>query len=111
MDIPATGSSFNILDAWFPLTIEDVAGQSVDCIDCTRFTLNEEGLPLRPGQSICSHFSRFRICKFGPSCKYNHSVPNDILASSNGSDQGRPFQFNYFGDEYGEWEVEHMRSV
>ncbi|KAK1371597.1 hypothetical protein POM88_037689 [Heracleum sosnowskyi] len=38
MDIPATGSSFNILDAWFPLTIEDVAGQSVDCIDCVLST-------------------------------------------------------------------------
>ncbi|KAK1399048.1 hypothetical protein POM88_008911 [Heracleum sosnowskyi] len=63
------------------------------------------------GQSICSHFSRFGICKFGPSCKYDHSVTNDILASSNGSDQGRHFQFNYFRDEYGEWEVEQMWSV
>ncbi|KAK1353210.1 hypothetical protein POM88_052345 [Heracleum sosnowskyi] len=63
------------------------------------------------GQSIYSHFSRFGICKFGPSCKYDHSVTNDILASSNGYDQGRPFQFNCFGDEYGEWEVEQMRSV
>ncbi|KAK1393954.1 hypothetical protein POM88_013010 [Heracleum sosnowskyi] len=63
------------------------------------------------GQSICSHFSRFGICKFGPSCKYDHSATNDILASSNGSDQGRHFQFNCFGDEYGEWEVEQMLSV
>ncbi|KAK1354604.1 hypothetical protein POM88_047860 [Heracleum sosnowskyi] len=28
----------NILDAWFPLAIEDAAGQSVDCINCVSST-------------------------------------------------------------------------
>lgn len=25
-------------------------------------------------QSICSHYSRYGICKFGPACKFNHPI-------------------------------------
>ncbi|KAL8118454.1 hypothetical protein AgCh_016108 [Apium graveolens] len=74
-------------------------------------THSKEGLPLRPGQSVCSHFNRFGICKFGPSCKFDHSVTNCTSASSNGSDHGRPIQLSCFADEYGEWEMEQMRSI
>ncbi|XP_010500334.1 PREDICTED: zinc finger CCCH domain-containing protein 13-like [Camelina sativa] len=36
-------------------------------------TLNENGLPLRPNKPVCPHFSRFGLCKSGPTCKFDHS--------------------------------------
>ncbi|KAJ4773393.1 Zinc finger CCCH domain-containing protein 3 [Rhynchospora pubera] len=32
------------------------------------------GFPSRPGQPICSHYSSYGTCKYGPSCKYDHPV-------------------------------------
>ncbi|KAL7592205.1 hypothetical protein Lser_V15G34789 [Lactuca serriola] len=32
------------------------------------------GLPLRPGQPVCSYYSLYGICKYGPGCKYDHPV-------------------------------------
>lgn len=31
--------------------------------------LNETGLPMRPGEPVCSFFAKSGACKFGPSCK------------------------------------------
>ncbi|KAL4312858.1 hypothetical protein GQ457_01G030920 [Hibiscus cannabinus] len=31
------------------------------------------GLPLRPGEPTCTHFSR-GVCKFGPACKFDHPM-------------------------------------
>lgn len=31
--------------------------------------LNETGLPIRPGEPVCSFFAKSGACKFGPSCK------------------------------------------
>nr|GMC52077.1 zinc finger CCCH domain-containing protein ZFN-like isoform X1 [Ipomoea batatas]GMC54782.1 zinc finger CCCH domain-containing protein ZFN-like isoform X1 [Ipomoea batatas] len=38
------------------------------------------GLPLRPGEQICIFYSRYGICKFGPSCKFDH--PMGVFAYS-----------------------------
>ncbi|KAK4479932.1 hypothetical protein RD792_012984 [Penstemon davidsonii] len=34
--------------------------------------LNDQGLPLRPDQPICTNYHRYGICKYGPACKYDH---------------------------------------
>lgn len=26
------------------------------------------------GQSVCTHYSRYGICKFGPACKFDHPI-------------------------------------
>ncbi|CAN7051616.1 hypothetical protein IGI04_027338 [Brassica rapa subsp. trilocularis] len=36
--------------------------------------LNENGLPLRPHQTICPHYNRFGLCKLGPTCRFDHST-------------------------------------
>lgn len=36
--------------------------------------LNENGLPLRPNQTICPHYNRFGLCKLGPTCRFDHST-------------------------------------
>ncbi|KAK4375828.1 hypothetical protein RND71_006505 [Anisodus tanguticus] len=46
--------------------------------------LSDKGLPLRPGQAVCSFYSRYGICKFGPACKYDHPEHYDNSASSTG---------------------------
>ncbi|KAL5717865.1 hypothetical protein ACHQM5_010822 [Ranunculus cassubicifolius] len=43
-------------------------------------SLSPLGLPLRPDQIICTHFSRFGICKYGAACKYDHT-PNPNSAA------------------------------
>jgi hypothetical protein len=41
-------------------------------------------------QNICSHYSRYGICKFGPSCKFDHSIqPASSIGSSD--DQNTAF--------------------
>ena len=37
--------------------------------------LNRKGLPLRPGEAICTFYERFGTCKFGPACKFHHPEP------------------------------------
>ncbi|KAL8238146.1 hypothetical protein R6Q59_019227, partial [Mikania micrantha] len=32
------------------------------------------GLPLRPGQPVCLHYSLHGICKYGSGCKYDHPL-------------------------------------
>lgn len=29
-------------------------------------------LPLRPGQMVCSYYTRHGVCKFGPTCRFHH---------------------------------------
>ncbi|KAJ8559716.1 hypothetical protein K7X08_003774 [Anisodus acutangulus] len=36
------------------------------------------------GQAVCSFYSRYGICKFGPACKYDHPEHYDNSASSTG---------------------------
>ncbi|KAF2607493.1 hypothetical protein F2Q68_00044696 [Brassica cretica] len=36
--------------------------------------LNENGLPLRPNQTICPHYNMFGLCKLGPTCRFDHST-------------------------------------
>ncbi|XP_030936470.1 zinc finger CCCH domain-containing protein 57-like [Quercus lobata] len=36
--------------------------------------LSDKGLPLRPEQNICSHYSLYGICKFGLACKFDHPI-------------------------------------
>lgn len=38
----------------------------------TSSVLNNEGLPLRPGERICPHFQRTGACKFGYECRFDH---------------------------------------
>lgn len=41
-------------------------------------------------QNICSHYSRYGICKFGPACKFDHSIqPASSIGSSD--DQNTAF--------------------
>ncbi|PRQ17116.1 putative transcription factor C3H family [Rosa chinensis] len=44
------------------------------------FTLSDKGLPLRPDQNICTHYSRYGIRKFGPACKFDH--PSHLTSST-----------------------------
>lgn len=37
-------------------------------------------------QSVCSHYSRYGICKFGPSCKFDHPI-NQLPSTMPGLDQ------------------------
>lgn len=34
--------------------------------------LNAAGLPLRPGEPMCSFYAKKGDCKFGPACKFDH---------------------------------------
>ncbi|KAK6261872.1 hypothetical protein QUC31_007688 [Theobroma cacao] len=70
-------------------------------------TLSDKGLPLRPtsvfeiqDQSICSHYSRYGICKFGPACKFDHSVQAAPSVVS-GLDQPLPFSNSAATEESG----------
>ena len=36
--------------------------------------LNRLGLPLRPGEPMCSFYTKKGDCKFGPACKFDHPV-------------------------------------
>ena len=42
--------------------------------------LNALGLPIRPGQEVCSHYRRTGACKYGPSCKFSHPQPEAVSA-------------------------------
>ncbi|XP_019091473.1 PREDICTED: zinc finger CCCH domain-containing protein 13-like [Camelina sativa] len=46
--------------------------------------LNDNGLPLRPNQAVCPDFSRFGLCKSGPTCKFDHSTEPSSSSSSGG---------------------------
>lgn len=35
-------------------------------------SLNQQGLPLRPEEPLCSFYAKKGECKFGASCKFNH---------------------------------------
>ncbi|KAI4326756.1 hypothetical protein MLD38_032035 [Melastoma candidum] len=43
-------------------------------LNSTTVVLSDKGLPLRPDQNICSYYSRYGICKFGPACKFDHPI-------------------------------------
>lgn len=34
--------------------------------------LNQQGLPLRPEEPVCTFYAKKGDCKFGASCKFNH---------------------------------------
>ncbi|CAI8590834.1 unnamed protein product [Vicia faba] len=36
--------------------------------------LGPAGLPLRPGAAPCTHYTQRGICKFGPTCKFDHPI-------------------------------------
>jgi len=38
-------------------------------------------------QSVCSHYSRYGICKFGPACKFDHPINLQPLMMSGLGDQ------------------------
>ena len=37
-------------------------------------------------QNICSHYSRYGICKFGPACKFDHSIQPPLSGSGDNQD-------------------------
>lgn len=36
--------------------------------------INEAGFPTVQGEPLCIFYSRYGICKFGPSCKFDHPM-------------------------------------
>ncbi|KAK9926734.1 hypothetical protein M0R45_023947 [Rubus argutus] len=50
----------------------------------------DKGLPLRPDQNICTHYSRYGICKFGPACKFDHPL-HLTSSTTSGLDHQLPF--------------------
>ncbi len=42
--------------------------------------LTSLGLPLRPGQPVCTFYLKNSNCKFGPSCKFHHPPLRTMFA-------------------------------
>ena len=41
--------------------------------------VQEQKFPQRPGQPDCKYYMRSGDCKYGPSCRYNHTESNCVL--------------------------------
>ncbi|XP_023772850.1 zinc finger CCCH domain-containing protein 43 isoform X1 [Lactuca sativa] len=63
--------------------------------------LSDKGLPLRPekhsnqihsgmDQNMCTHYSRYGICKYGPACKYDHSPNSNSNSHSHSNSNSIP---------------------
>lgn len=53
-------------------------------LQMTLSSLGPLGLPLRPGEPVCSYYSFYGLCKYGPNCKYDHPLSG-----------GYPYGYNY----------------